>query len=98
MRHVQTTLCKMLLDSGDEIYWHSMRCQHTILYNSGRTVHELQNHIETTYGSFTEAERRKVTTRLDVPWEGGPLEVIIQQIKEASDAFGSTEGALTEEQ
>jgi hypothetical protein len=42
--------------------------------------------------------RCKVTARLDVPWEGGPLETVIQQFEEASDAFGSTGGALTEEQ
>ena len=96
MRHVQNTLRKMLLDSGDEIYWRRMR-QHTILY-SGRTVRELLDHMESTYGSFTEAERREVTARLDVPWEGGPLETVIQQIEEASDAFGSTGGALTEVQ
>jgi hypothetical protein len=92
MRHVQNTLRKMLLDSGNEIYWRRMR-QHTILY-SGRTICELLDHMESTYRSFTGAERREVTACLDVPWEGGPLETVIQQIEEASDAFGSTGGAL----
>lgn len=96
MRQVQTTLRKMLLDSSDEIYWRRMR-QDVILY-SGRTVLELLTHMNTTYGSFTEAERRDVTARLDVPWEGGPLEAVIQQIQEASEAFGTGGGALTETQ
>jgi hypothetical protein len=58
-RNLQNTLRKMLLDSGDEIYWHRMR-QHTILY-SGRTVRELLDHMEGTYGTFTKAERGEVT-------------------------------------
>jgi hypothetical protein len=96
MRLVQATLRKMLLDSSDEIYWRRMR-QPVILY-SARTVLELLTHISTTYGNFTEAERKDVTSRMDVPWEGGPLETVIQQIQEASDAFGLGGAALSDTQ
>jgi hypothetical protein len=96
MHTVQTTLRKMLLDSSDEIYWRRM-CQDITLYSSC-TVHELLGHMETTYGTFTDAERCLVTSRMDVPWEGGPLEAVIQQIEEASEAFGLGGAALTETQ
>jgi hypothetical protein len=96
MRTVQATLRKMLLTSSDEIYWRRMR-QNIILY-SGRTVLELLHHINTTYGSFTEAERRDVSARMEVPWEGGPLETVIQQIQEASEAFGLGGAGLSDTQ
>ena len=41
--------------------------------------------MEVTYGAFPEAERRDVTSRMDILWEGGPLEIVIQQIQEGSD-------------
>ena len=85
MHHVPTTLCNMLLDSSNEIYWRHMH-QTTILYSS-HTVRELLDHMEMMYGSFTEAERRDVAARCDVPWEGEPLEAVIQQIKEASNGY-----------
>jgi hypothetical protein len=93
---VQAMLRKMLLDSSDEIYWRRMR-QNILLY-SGRKVRELLTHMGTTYGTFTEAERRKVKSTMDVPWEGGPLETVIQQIQEASDAFGLGGAALSDTQ
>jgi hypothetical protein len=62
------------------------------------TVLELLHHMNTTYGSFTEAERRDVSSHMDVPWEGGPLETVIQQIQEASDAFGLGGAALSNNQ
>jgi hypothetical protein len=96
MRLVQATLRKMLLNSSDEIYWRRLH-QEIILY-SGRTVIKLINHMTTTYGSFTDAERLDVTSRLAIPWEGGPLEGVIQQIQEASDAFGLGGAALTDTQ
>jgi hypothetical protein len=96
MRRVQANLRKMLLESSDEIYWRLLR-QDLILY-SGRTVRELLNHMNTTYGAFTEAERRDVASRMDVPWEGGPLEAVIQQIQEGSDAFGIGGAALNDTQ
>ena len=96
MRRVQTNLRKMLLDSSDEIYWRLLR-QDLLLY-SARTVRELLHHMEVTYGAFTEAERREVASRMDVPWEGGPLELVIQQIQKGSDAFGIEGAALNDNQ
>jgi hypothetical protein len=91
MHLVQATSRKMLLNSSDEIH----RRQEIILC-SGRTVIELINHMTTTCGSFTDAERLGVTSRLAIPWEGGPLKGAIQQIQEASDACGLGGAALTD--
>jgi cell fate (sporulation/competence/biofilm development) regulator YlbF (YheA/YmcA/DUF963 family) len=93
---IQATLRKILLDSSDEIYWRRMH-QNIILY-SGRMVRELLIHMGTTYGTFTEAERCNVNSNMDVPWEGGPLETIIQQIQEVSNAFGLGGAALSDTQ
>ena len=54
--------------------------------------------MEVTYGAFTEAERRDVASRMDIPWEGGPLEIVIQQIQEGRDAFGIGGAALNDNQ
>jgi hypothetical protein len=40
------------------------------------------SHLIESYGCFTETERREVASRMDVPWEGGPLEFVIQQIRD----------------
>ena len=45
------------------------------------------DHLIESYGRFTETERKEVTSRMEVPWEGGPLEFVIQQISDAADAF-----------
>jgi hypothetical protein len=54
--------------------------------------------MNTTYGSFTKAERRDVSARMEIPWEGGLLETVIQQIQEASDAFGLGGAQLSDTQ
>jgi hypothetical protein len=58
-----------------------------------RTVRELFTHMVNTYGRFTEAERREAASKMEVPWEGGPLEVTIQQIQDTPNAYalGGTE-------
>ena len=94
MRRVQTNLREMLLESSDEIYWRLLR-QDLLLY-SGRTVRELLLHMEVTYCAFTGAERRYVASRMDIPWEGGPMEIVIQQIQEVRDAFGIGGAALND--
>jgi hypothetical protein len=76
MRLVQAMLRKKLIDSSDKIYWRRMH-QNILLY-SGHTVRELLTHMGMTYGTFTEAERRDVKSTMDIPWEGGPLETVIQ--------------------
>jgi hypothetical protein len=45
------------------------------------------NHLIESYGRFAETERKEVASRMEVPWEGGPLEFVIQQISDAADAF-----------
>jgi hypothetical protein len=45
------------------------------------------NHLIENYGHFTETERKEVASRMEVPWESGLLEFVIQQISNAADAF-----------
>jgi hypothetical protein len=86
MRHVQAKLRKMLLDSSDDLYWSLLR--HEELLYSNRTVRELLSHMETVYGDFTDTERNEINSRMKVPWEGGPFEIVITQIQAASAALG----------
>jgi hypothetical protein len=91
MRRVETELRNQLLAAADDTYWRRMRMA-TLGYGT-RTVRELFTHMVNTYGRFTEAERREAASKMEVPWEGGPLEVTIQQIQDTADAFalGGTE-------
>jgi hypothetical protein len=48
--------------------------------------------MQTAYGRFTEAERKTATSKMETPWDGNPVESIVQQINDAADelALGGT--------
>jgi hypothetical protein len=96
MRATETKLRNQLLEAGDDTYWRRLRMA-TLGYGT-RTVRELLAHMLTTYGRFTEVERREAASRMDVPWEGGPLEVVIQQIEDTAEAFEQGGTILSDDQ
>jgi uncharacterized coiled-coil protein SlyX len=85
IRKTESSLRNQLLAAADDVYWRRMRLP-TLGYAT-RTIRELLDHLLTTYGRFTDAERQAVASRLEIPWEGGPLEIVIQQIEDAADAL-----------
>jgi hypothetical protein len=85
LRKIEKTLRKQLLDAGDSDYFAVMKVECSGF--ASRSVLELLEHLMTTYGQFTDKERREAMDRLNVPWEGGPLEAVIKQIKVAADAI-----------
>ena len=54
--------------------------------------------MDVAYGAFIEAYRRDVASPIDISRKGGPLEIVIQQIQEGSDAFGICGAALNNNQ
>jgi hypothetical protein len=44
--------------------------------------------MSTVYGEFTNTERKEIMKCVQVPWEGGPFEVVVTQIQSASAALG----------
>ena len=69
-----------------------------VLGYATRTVLELVAHMVNTYGRFTDAERHAATSRMETPWEGGPLEVAIQQIEDAAETLALGGTIMTENQ
>ena len=96
MRKTESSLRNQLLAAADDVYWRRLRLP-TLGYAS-RSVRDLLAHMITTYGRFTDAERQAVAARLEVPWEGGPLEVVIQQIEDAAEAFNLGGAGMTDAQ
>jgi hypothetical protein len=81
----ESSLRNQLLAAADAVYWRRMHLP-TLGYAT-RTIPELLTHLLTTYGRFTDAEGQAVASWLEIPWEGGPLEIVIQQIEDAADAL-----------
>ena len=61
-----------------------------------RTVPELITHMIENYGPFDETERLAAKSRMNVPWEGGNLDVTILQIQETADAFELGDAPLSD--
>ena len=55
-----------------------------LLGYGNKTVSQLIQHMIDTYGALTEAERVAAQSRMSLPWEGGPLEQIINNIDDCS--------------
>ena len=96
MRKTEVELRNQLLAAADDIYFRPLR--HPTLGYAPNTVRQLLTHLRTTYGRFTEAERKAVTSRLNTPWEGGPFEVVIEQIEDAANAFNMGGTPMTDTQ
>jgi len=56
------------------------------------------NHLIESYGHFTKTERKDIVSRMEVPWEGGPLEFVIRQISDAAHAFALAGTPLSAQQ
>jgi hypothetical protein len=85
MRATERNLRNQLLAAADDVYWQRLR--HVRLGYNMCSIQNTLNHLIESYGRFTETERKEVTSCMEVPWEGGPLEFVIQQISDAADAF-----------
>jgi hypothetical protein len=85
MRATERNLRNQLLAAADDVYWQRLR--HVRLGYNMCSIQDMLNHLIESYGRFTETERKEVTSCMEVPWEGGPLEFVIQQISDAADAF-----------
>lgn len=85
-----------LIASADDVYWRTLR--HSDQGYNTCTIQTLLTHMIDTYGPITEAERMDVEARMNVPWEGGPLEYAIRQIRDATDAYKIGDTALSEQQ
>jgi hypothetical protein len=85
MRKTEISIRNQLLVAANGVYWRRMRLP-TLGY-AIRTICELLTHMLTIYGHFTDAEQQAVASPIEIPWEGGPLEIVIQQIEDAADTF-----------
>ena len=78
-------LRNQILAAADDTFFHSLSSP---LQGYGRvTVFQLLQHILDTYGQFTDTERHEAMSRMEIPWEGGPLEVVVKQIDDAASDF-----------
>lgn len=96
MRQTQQQLRNQLLAAGDDLYFRAVKPP--VLGYSAITVRQLLYHLFLTYGTFTEAERRQAATKMEQPWDGGPLETVILQLDQAQEAFANGGQAITNEQ
>ena len=96
MRATKRNLRNQLLTAADNVYWRRLR--HVCLGYNMCSIQDMLNHLIESYGRFTETERKEVTSRMEVPWEGGPLEFVIQQISDAADAFALAGTPLSAQQ
>jgi hypothetical protein len=85
MRATERNLRNQLLAAADDVYW--QRLCHVRLGNNMCSIQDMLNHLIESYGRFTKTERKEVASRMEVPWEGRPLEFVIQQISDAANAF-----------
>jgi hypothetical protein len=84
MRATERNLRNQLLAAADDVYWRRLR--HVRRGYNMCSIQDMSNHLIKSYGELTETERKEVASRMEVPWEGGPLEFVIQQISNAADA------------
>jgi len=96
MRATKRNLRNQLLAAADDVYWRQLR--HVRLCYNMCSIKDILSHLITSYGRFTETERKEVASRMEVPWEGGPLEFVIQQISDAADAFAQAVTPLLAQQ
>jgi hypothetical protein len=96
MRATERNLRNQLLAAADDVYWQRLR--HVRLGYNMCSIQDMLNHLIESYGRFTKTERKEVTSRMEVPWEGGPLEFVIQQISNAADAFALAGTPLSAQQ
>ena len=62
------------------------------------SIQDMLNHLIESYGRFTKTERKDVASRMEVPWEGGPVDFVIQQISDAANAFALAGTSLSAQQ
>jgi hypothetical protein len=96
MRATERNLRNQLLAAADNIYW--QRLPHVRLGYNMCSIQDMLYHLIESYGRFTETERKEVASRMEVPWEGGPLEFVIQQISDAANAFALAGTPLSAQQ
>jgi hypothetical protein len=96
MRATERNLRNQLLAAADNVYWQRLR--HVRLGYNMCSIQDMLNHLIESYGQFTETEGKEVTIRMEVPWEGRPLEFVIQQISDAADAFALADAPLPAQQ
>jgi hypothetical protein len=85
MRATERKLRNQLHAAADNVYWRRLR--HVRLGYNMCSIQDMLNHLIESDGRITETERKEVASRMEVPWEGGPLEFVIQHISDAADAF-----------
>jgi len=81
IRVTERDLRNQLLAAADDVYWQRLR--HIRLGYNMCSIRDMLNHLIESSGRFTETERKELASRMEVPWEGGPLEFVIQQISNA---------------
>jgi hypothetical protein len=81
IRVTERDLRNQLLAAADDVYWQRLR--HIRLGYNMCSIRDMSNHLIESSGRFTETERKELASRMEVPWEGGPLEFVIQQISNA---------------
>jgi hypothetical protein len=96
MRATKRNLRNQLLAAAGNVYWQRLR--HVRPGYIMCSIQDMLSHLIKSYGRFTEPERKEVASRMEVPWEGGPLEFVIQQISDAADAFALAGTPLSAQQ
>jgi hypothetical protein len=85
MRATKRNLSNQLLAAADDVNLRQLR--HVRLGYNMCSIQDMLNHLIESYGRFTETDRKEVISRMEGPREGAPLEVVIQQISDAANAF-----------
>jgi hypothetical protein len=96
MIRTQTTLRNQILAAGDDHFFHRLKKKHTGYGHL--TVRQLLDHLMNQYGKFTDSDRKETESKMAVPWEGGPLERLIQQIDDGASEFEFGGTALRDDQ
>ena len=86
MKATDRDLRNLLLTAADEDYWGPM-CDPVHGFGTVTTL-DLLTHMFATYGVLTEKEAHQAMSSLDTPWEGGPLETVIQRLLRVARELG----------
>jgi len=88
MRSVEMDLHNQLLKSADDTYFEELE---DLEYGYTQlSVHALVTHHLDNYGGYTESDGKELRCLMEVPWEGGPFQVVVQQLLHGAKAARSS--------